>query len=325
MSTNAQALPATVDHTPAISPSDLERIRGYVERAKAPATWKAYKGAWSHFTGWCEQHGHTPLPASPLVVILYLEALGLEGRKVSTMNRQVAAIAQVHRAHNLPSPTDAAEFRVPWAGIRRTFGAPAKKALPATTDKIRAMIATLNTDEPLGCRDAALILVGFAGAFRRSELVALDVADVTRVDDGLKALIRRSKTDQESQGRTVGIPYGSHRRTCPVRSYQAWLEMAWIRSGPVFRPVDRHGHISDTRLSDRAVDLIIRRAAERAGLGDGYSGHSLRAGLATAAAAAGVPTPEIKRQTGHKSLEVLHGCIREGSLFRNNAAAQVGL
>jgi integrase len=141
----------------------------------------------------------------------------------------------------------------------------------------------------------------------------------------LRVLQVRSKTDQEAKGRTVGIPYGSHRETCPVRSYTHWPKLSAMREGPVFRPVNRHGHVADTRLSDRAVDRIVERAARAAGLDERYSGHSLRAGFATAAAAAGAPIDAIKRQTGHKSLEVLHGYIREGSLFRNNAAAQVGL
>ena len=177
-----------------------------------------------------------------------------------------------------------------------------------------------------GCRDRALLLLGFAGAMRRSELVGLDVADITEGTDGLIVRLRRSKTDQEGAGRTVGIPFGSNLATCPVRAWRAWLELSSITEGAAFRPVDRHGRIAVTRLSGQAVALVLKRHASRAGLDrDEVAGHSLRAGLATSAAAAGVPERVIAEQTGHKGTAMLRRYIREGTLFRENAASAVGL
>ena len=187
------------------------------------------------------------------------------------------------------------------------------------------MVKGLGID-PAGCRDRALLLLGFAGALRRSELVGLDVADVTEGTDGLTVRLRRSKTDQEGAGRTVGIPYGSNPATCPVRAWRAWLEVSGVAEGAAFRPVDRHGHIGGTRLSAQAVALVLKRHAARAGLDPGeVAGHSLRAGLATSAAAAGVPERVIAEQTGHRGTAMLRRYIREGSLFRENAASAVGL
>ena len=158
------------------------------------------------------------------------------------------------------------------------------------------------------------------------QLVGLDVADITEGTDGLTVRLRRSKTDQEAAGRTVGIPYGSNPATCPVRAWRSWLEVSGITEGYAFRPVDRHGHIGAARLSGQAVALVLKRHAARVGLDpDEVAGHSLRAGLATSAAAAGVPERVIADQTGHKGTAMLRRYIREGSLFRDNAASAVGL
>jgi integrase len=196
---------------------------------------------------------------------------------------------------------------------------------PLTVPELRTMLQGLGS-EPAGCRDRALLLLGFAGALRRNELVGLDVADITEGIDGLTVRLRRSKTDQEGAGRTLGIPFGSNPVTCPVRAWRTWLEVSGITEGPAFRPVDRHGHIGSTRLSAQAVALVLKRHAARAGLDpDEMAGHSLRAGLATSAAAAGVPERVIAEQTGHKGTAMLRRYIREGSLFRENAAGAVGL
>jgi integrase len=166
----------------------------------------------------------------------------------------------------------------------------------------------------------------FAGALCRSELVGLDVDDVSEGADGLTVRLRRSKTDQEGAGRTRGIPYGSNPVTCPVRAWRVWLELSGITEGPAFRPVDRHGHMGATRLSGPAVALVVKRRAARAGLDPReVAGHSLRAGLATSAAAAGVAERVIANQMGHRGTAMLRRYIREGSLFRENAASAVGL
>ncbi len=180
-------------------------------------------------------------------------------------------------------------------------------------------------DSLLGTRDRALLLVGFAGAFRRSELCALRMSDLSFTQDGLTVTIRRSKTDQEGQGRKVGIPFGSNARTCPVVALQVWIEASGIERGRVFRSVTRHGKVNG-KLGSQSVALVVKRSAEAVGLDPAnLAGHSLRSGFATSAAAAGATERSIMKQTGHRSLPALRGYIRDGSLFRENAAALVGL
>jgi integrase len=181
-------------------------------------------------------------------------------------------------------------------------------------------------DTLLGLRDRALLLLGFAGAMRRSELVGLDVSDVAQVEQGFVITIRKSKTDQHREGRKVGIPFGVRPETCPVRAVHRWLGASGVEDGPLFRSVNRHGQVLTKRLSAWAVAEVVKRSLKAAGKSArSYSGHSLRAGLVTQAAIAGASERSIQDQSGHKSLLVLRRYIRDGSLFRENAAAKVGL
>jgi len=302
-----------------------DQARDYAAHAKAPNTLKAYRADWADFSEWCALHRQGFLPATPQTVALYLTDLA-RTHKVSTLYRRLSGISQAHQAAGFPTPTGAAQVRLVFQGIRRTLGSASSQKNPAITAEVRAMVETLQLDTLSGVRDRALLLVGFAGAFRRSELVSLDVADVTFNADGLVAQLRRSKTDQEGQGRKVGLPFGSNPLTCPVRALRAWFSQGVIASGPIFRPIDRHGNLQRVRLTDQSVALIVKRCARAAGLDwERYAGHSLRAGLATAAAMADVSERSIMAQTGHKSLPVARRYIRDGSLFRRNAAAAVGL
>jgi integrase len=235
------------------------------------------------------------------------------------------AIAEAHEATGLESPTSVGIVRATLKGIRRTLGiAPGQKA-PALIADIRAMVE--GTDAGLiGARDRALILLGFAGAFRRSELVTLDVGDLAFNGDGLTVTLRRSKTDQEAQGRKIGVPYGSNPDTCPVRTLQAWLEQGAILNGPVFPSVTRHGKVQSGRLSPADVARIVKKLAQRVGLDPAkFAGHSLRAGHATSAAIAGASERSIMNQTGHRSVQMVRRYIRDGSLFRENSAGKLGL
>jgi integrase len=210
-------------------------------------------------------------------------------------------------------------------GIRRVKGTTQRQAAPAVVDVMRQMVRQL-PDSLSGQRDRALLLLGFAGAFRRSELVSLTVADVRFTGEGLVVQLKKSKTDQEGEDTRKGIPLGTWPETCPVRALKAWLKAARITEGPIFRPVDRHGHIGAQALSGGAVSAIVKKWAGKAGFDEGeFSGHSLRAGLATSAASMGVSDRAIAKQTGHKSRRVLERYIREGQLFRDNAAGSVGL
>ena len=298
--------------------------RDYVAASRAENTTRVYRTGWAQFSTWCDEHGVTALPAGPETVACYVADLARVARP-ATIDLRLAAISAAHRAAGHDSPTKEEAVRLVRRGVRRTLGTAQRQVRPVTVPELRTMVEGLGTD-PAGCRDRALLLLGFAGALRRSELVGLDVADVTEGTDGLTVRIRRSKTDQEGAGRTVGIPYGSNLATCPVRAWRAWRELSGITEGAAFHPVDRHGRIGATRLSGQAVALVLKRHAGRAGLDPSeVAGHSLRAGLATSAAAAGVPELVIAEQTGHKGTAMLRRYIREGSLFRENAASAVGL
>jgi len=301
-----------------------EQARAYAEDGHAENTRRGYRADWQAFTRWCAARDLPGLPAAPTTLALYLTDQA-EVLKVSTLQRRLAAIGQAHRLKGYASPTEDAALRAVWRGIRRTKGTAQVGKAALLTNDLRALMLVLPTTA-IGVRDRAILLLGFAGAFRRSELVALDVADVQTTREGLIVTIRRSKTDQEGQGAKLGIPRGQHPGTCPVRALQAWFEVAGIDQGAIFRPITRHGLIQPGRLTDRSVARIVQRAAAAAGLDPAqFAGHSLRAGLATSAAMAGAEERDIMRQTRHKSVVVARRYIRDGSLFRNNAAATVGL
>ena len=305
-------------------PPSLAQAREFIRASKAENTLRGYRADWRNFVAWCEGHGACPLPASPEVVASYIAECA--GRlKVGTIQRRLNAIAEAHKAVGQPSPSTAGIVRNTLKGIRRSLGtAPAQKA-PALTDDIRAMIGVAD-DGLIGLRDRSLILLGFAGAFRRSEVVGLDVVDLAFGHDGLTVHLRRSKTDQTGEGRKVGIPYGSNPDTCPVRVLQAWLEATGITEGAIFRSMDRHGHLYPARLGAADVARVVKKLALRAGLDPAkYAGHSLRAGHATSAAIAGASERSIMNQTGHRSVQMVRRYIRDGSLFRENSAGKLGL
>lgn len=303
-----------------------QALRRYVQASKAPNTLRAYDSDLRHFQAWCRSRHALWLPATAETVALYIASLADAGSKPSTIRRRLSAIAEVHRLARFPSPAADELVRLAMVGIRRRHGsAPTQKAALTTSDVTR-LLATTSPVSAAGARDRAVLLLGFAGGFRRSELVALDLDDVHELPHGLRIRVRRSKTDQEGVGRELGIPRGEHPDTCPVRAFQAWRAAGRIESGALFRPVDRHDRVGVNRLTDRAVARIIQRGARRAGLDPQlYAGHSLRAGLATAAAAAGAPERAIMAQTGHRSVTSMRRYIRAGTLFEENAAAYLGL
>lgn len=301
----------------------VEAARDYAYASKAENTKRAYKSDWMDFSAWCQAHARAHLPADPTTVALYISALA-EVAKVSTINRRLAAISVAHQGAGYESPTRHIHVRTVLAGIRRTLGVKQDRKAPATAEELKAMIGTLD-DTLAGRRDRALLLVGFSGAFRRSELVALDVADCTFVREGVILTLHQSKTNQEGDEERKALPKQAG-KLCPVAALRAWLDAAAITTGPVFRSVNRGGKVSDRRLSDKAVALVVKRCAEEAGLDSArFAGHSLRAGFVTSASRKGVPDRKIMRQTGHKSVDMLNRYDREEDLFRGNAAADLGL
>jgi site-specific recombinase XerD len=270
-----------------IAPLPLpEQVREFIRASKAENTLRGYSSDWRHFCIWCESHNVLPLPANPEAIATYIAECAAH-LKVGSIQRRLNAITDAHKTVNLEPPTHNAIVANTMKGIRRIVGSAHTQKAPALTDEIRSMVDATN-EGMIGIRDRALILLGFAGAFRRAELTALDIQDCTFAKDGLTVTLRRSKTDQAGAGRKIGIPYGANPDTCPVRTVEAWIEQASICSGPLFRSLNRHGQVQNRRLSGVDVARVVKKLAERAGLDAAkYAGHSLRAGHATSAAIAG--------------------------------------
>ncbi len=301
------------------------RARDFATASRSEATLGAYASDPRHFSAWAAANNLAALPAAPDTVALYLTSMA-ESFKPSTLARRVAGISVAHQHAGFPSPTTDALVRSVLSGIRRTVGTAPNQVAPTTIGEIRKMTARKG-DSTIEIRDRAILLLGFAGAFRRSELVSLDVCDIEERPDGILVTLRRSKTDQTGEGDTKAIPFGTDAETCPVRAVQAWISTAATTDGPLLRPVDRHGNVSPSRLSGKAVALVVKRAAERVGLDPtAYAGHSLRAGFVTTAAANGATERAIARQTGHAAgSAVLRHYIRHASAFTDNAVNDLGL
>lgn len=323
-----------VDALPPALAALEEASTRYDAASRADATWRGYQRDWRHFTTWCTGHGLAPLPAHPGTVALYLTAAA-ETFKVSTLRRRLAAIAVVHAGYGHPPPTTDPAVRTRMAGIARARAdEPVTRKAAAWGKDVRRMLAGL-PDTPRGRQARAVLTVGFAGGFRRAELVALDQHDVSETDDGLVVVVRRSKTDQEGISRTLGIPYGPHPGSCPVRALRAWRgtldnvamdeQLDATRPSALFRTIRGH-QVTGSRLSDRAVARIVKAGATRIGLDpEQFAAHSLRAGFVTSAADGGASEAAIMAQTGHRSTGQLRAYMRDGRLFHNNAATMTGL
>jgi len=297
----------------------------YAGSARAANTVRAYSSDWRDFQSWCASKNLPSMPAEPMTIGLYISHLAQLGRKASTIERRLSSISQEHKRLEHPSPCTAHSVRKVLQGIKRRHGVMQNAKAAAVTDDVRAMVTAL-PDDIHGTRDRALLLVGFAGAFRRGELAAVAIEDLEFSRDGVIVLLRRSKTDQEGAGRQVGIMYGQHPETCPVRALRAWIKASDIDRGPIFRKVDRWGHVGARGLCDKSVVLIVKRQAAAAGLdATRFAGHSLRAGFATAAANAGFDERKIMAQTGHKSVVMVRRYIRISEIFRGNPSGGVGL
>ncbi|RWA80461.1 site-specific integrase [Mesorhizobium sp.] len=294
-----------------------EKVAGYVELGLAENTKRAYAVDLAHFEAWGGS-----IPASDVIVASYL-ADQAELLSVATLCRRLATISKAHTTKGLISPTSSQLVKATIKGIKHSLGSAQTEAKPLLRDDLFAVLDRITGSDVKGVRDRALLLIGFAGAFRRSELVGLNLEDIERVRQGVIVHLRRSKTDQGGAGRKIAVPYG-HSRWCPVIALDAWLSFSAIGSGALFPCIDRHGHIRDQRLSGEAVALVLKERLAKAGIDPaGYSGHSLRAGFATSAVMAGASTWKIRAQTGHASDAMLARYIREGDMFTNNAAGAV--
>lgn len=315
---------ATLQPAPlAISPELAEGTRAFLEASKAKETRRAYSRQWKRFVGWCGEHGFPSLPTTPEVLALYVSARAQGGWKPAGLDQALAAVALAHTTAGHLSPRGAAPVKEVMAGIRRTLGSAQRRAAPLLAGHLRTILE-VPPSSLRGLRDRALLLVGFSGAFRRSELVSLTVEDVAFVTEGLEVTLRRSKTDQEGKGTLKAIAYAGSPAVCPVRALRTWLDAAGIQGGPLFREVTRHEAISAKALSGRSVARIVKGCARAAGLeSERMSGHSLRAGFATQAALAHKPEQSIQRQTGHKSVDMLRRYIRVAEVWTDNASVGI--
>jgi site-specific recombinase XerD len=315
--------------------AELDRLADNLDRNSiAKNTKRGYRADWTSWLVFCQQQNTLPLPAAVEDVRRYLAQLsevgGRKGKrlKAKTAERHLAAISAGHRAANLVFDTAHPALRKTLSGIRKTYGERQEGARALRTGDIAAMCKKLGLDVR-SVRNKAIILLGFAGGFRRSEIVALNVTDLEFAKKGgLTVTLRRSKTDQTGKGRTVAIVPGTNPDTCPVAAVQAWLRAAMIEdagSNALFYPINVWGAVELNRLSDKAVDRIVKWAARVAGLKGGYSAHSLRAGHVTEAIASGADRSAVKRQTGHASDAMLDRYAREADLFTNNSSGNLGL
>lgn len=296
----------------------------YIENSLALATRRAYASDWKMFSDWCDERGLQSLPASPRTVASYLTAHA--GKlKTATLQRRLTTISQAHKLAGHETPTTHSAVQKTWKGIKREHGTAHAKKTALEIGDVRGMVGTLG-DRLIDVRDRALVVIAFAGALRRSELVALDVEDIDVTPEGLVIHIRRSKTDQEGHGVALGLPYGSDPQTCPVRAYQAWLDASGITSGAIFRRIDRHGRLFDARISGRAAAARVKLVAAAVGHDPSrIGGHSTRRGFITSAARAKILERDIMKHSRHKSIPVFRGYVEEASVWDDNAAMGVGL
>lgn len=300
---------------------------GFFRAAKSRNTVSAYESDLKDFAAYCEARGYGWLPSSPPTVALYVSELAGWGMKASTIQRRLVAISQLHKRAGRPSPTQDERVKETFKGIKRTIGSLQEGAAPMLVGTLKMILGLLDREEgPAAVRDRAILLLGLAGGFRRSEISSLRVEDLRFVEEGVVALLRRSKTDQEGEGHKVAVPYGEHLETCPVRNLKRWIHMLGREEGPLFCQIDRHGNLKDGGLTGQAVTRMVKKRIQAAGLDPGpYSGHSLRAGFVTAASAGGAPDDKIMAQTDHRSLKTLFRYKRDAELFNNNAASYLGL
>ena len=305
----------------------LAAAQALARNAAAPATLRAYRADWRHFADWCAARGFVPVPAAPAIVGAYLASLA-GSHAPSTIRRRLAALGKMHRFNDLPWNPAHRDIQGPLQGLLRTHGRPPQRAAALTLPMLRRLLATCDAGAR-GRRDRALLLFGFAGALRRSELVALQVEDVAVVAGGLRLRINRGKTDQAGQGAEIGLPRGRHAETCPVLAFDAWQAVAKRRAGPLFRKISTAGRIGDAALHPDAVRRILSHRIAMAGITvDGFdrlSAHALRVGFITAAYDKGVRDEDIMRHTRHRDLRTMRGYVQRAGLVSESPAGMLDL
>jgi len=299
-----------------------------LQSSKANNTIRAYKSDFNDFSLFCLQNGFKSLPSEPKIVSLYLTYLSTKDVKISTLKRRLVSIGVIHKlkGHYLDTKNPSIIENI--MGIKRRKGSIQKSKKPILISDLKEIINVIDKEkvEIKKYRDRTIILIGFSGGFRRNEIVSLDYHDLDFVPEGLKINLRRSKTDQFGEGFTKALPYFDNTQYCPVSSLKNWLEISKIKSGPIFRRFVKGSKLSENRLTDQTVALLIKEYLNLTGIDSkNYSGHSLRSGFATSAAESGVEERSIMAMTGHKSTEMVRRYIKEANLFKNNALNKIKL
>ena len=300
-----------------------------LQNSKANNTVRAYKSDFNDFGLFCAQNGFKPLPTEPKIVSLYLTYLSTKEVKMSTLKRRLVSIGVIHKLKGHYLDTKHPSIIENIMGIKRRKGSIQRGKKPLLINNLKKIINAIDNaknEEIKKLRDRSIILIGFAGGFRRNEIVSLDYEDLDFVHEGLKIRLKRSKTDQFGEGFIKGLPYFDNSQYCPVVSMRKWIYVSKINSGPLFRSFTKGSKLSDKRLSDQTVALLIKDYLKIAGIENrNYSGHSLRSGFATSAAESGAEERSIMAMTGHKSTEMVRRYIKEANLFKNNALNKINL
>jgi len=298
-----------------------------LQNSKANNTVRAYKSDFNDFGIFCAQNGFKSLPSDPKIVSLYLTHLSTKDAKMSTLKRRLVSIGVIHKLKGHYLDTKHPSIIENIMGIKRRKGSFQKAKKPILINSLKLIINAIdqqNKQEIKKFRDRSIILIGFSGGFRRNEIVSLNYDDLDFVPEGLKINIKRSKTDQFGEGFTKALPYFDSSQYCPVISLKNWLDISKITSGPVFRRFLKGSKLSENRLTDQTVAILIKEYLNLAGINSkNYSGHSLRSGFATSAAESGVEERNIMAMTGHKSTEMVRRYIKEANLFKNNALNKI--
>ena len=298
-----------------------------LQYSKANNTVRAYKSDFNDFGLFCVQNGFRSLPSEPKIVSLYLTHLSSKDVKMSTLKRRLVSIGVIHKLKGHYLDTKHPLIIENIMGIKRRKGSNQLGKKPLLINNLKQIINVIDSkkiEENKKFRDRSIILIGFSGGFRRNEIVSLDYEDLDFVSEGLKINLKRSKTDQFGEGFTKGLPYFDNSQYCPVVSIQKWIEISKINSGALFRKFNKGSNLSNSRLTDQTVALLIKKYLKDAGIDSkNYSGHSLRSGFATSAAESGAEERSIMAMTGHKSTEMVRRYIKEANLFKNNALSKI--
>ncbi len=297
-----------------------------LKSSKSNNTLRAYKSDFKDFSLFCAKHGLQSLPSEPKIISIYITHLS-KLSKISTLRRRLVSISMVHKLKGHYLDTKHPIIVENLMGIKRIKGTIQKGKKPMLINHLKSIINVINEkkiNEIKKLRDKSIILIGFGGGFRRTELISIDHEDLEFVPEGLKIIIKRSKTDQFGEGMIKGLPYFNNEVYCPVANLRKWLDKSNIKSGPIFRRFSKGSALTDNRLTDQSVALLIKEYLNLAGIDNkNFAGHSLRSGFATAAAESGADERSIMAMTGHKTTQMVRRYIREANIFKNNALNKI--